>query len=190
MSLTINNTWTIFLDRDGVINERLPDDYVKNVEQFKFVDGALEAIAIFTKLFGQIIVVSNQQGIGKGLMTYTDLENVHTHMVTEIVNAGGKIDKIYVSPYLHSQKHFTRKPSVGMGIQAKRDFRMISFRKSIMVGDSVSDMVFGKRLGMKTVFLGDLNQIKCRPDLIDFIYHDLLTFARKLIPADHSIEPS
>lgn len=190
MSLMIDKTWTIFLDRDGVINERLPDDYVKNVQQFKFIKGTLEAIAIFTKLFGHIIVVSNQQGIGKGLMTFEDLDRVHAFMLSEVVVAGGRIDKIYVSPYLQSQKHFTRKPAVGMGIFARKEFRQISFRRSVMVGDSISDMIFGKRLGMKTVFIGDREQVRNRPELVDFLYRDLITFARTLSSADNTTKLS
>ncbi len=190
MSLIIDKTWTIFLDRDGVINERLPDDYVKDVQQFKFIKGTLEAIAIFTKLFGHIIVVSNQQGIGKGLMTFDDLERVHAFMLSEVVKAEGKIDKIYVSMYLQSQKHFTRKPAVGMGILARKEFRQISFRRSVMVGDSISDMIFGKRLGMKTVFIGDREQVRNRPELVDFLYRDLITFARTLSSADNTTKLS
>lgn len=181
MSLMIDKSWTIFLDRDGVINERLPDDYVKNAQQFKFIEGTLEAVAIFTKLFGHIIVVSNQQGLGKGLMTMADLDRVHEFMMSKIVEAGGKIDKIYVSPYLHAQNHFTRKPSVGMGILAKKEFRQISFRRSVMVGDSISDMLFGKRLGMRTIFIGERKHFSNRPELVDYAYDDLITFARTLL---------
>lgn len=180
MSLMIDKTWTLFLDRDGVINERLPDDYVKSIEQFKLIEGTIDALAIFAKLFNHIIVVSNQQGIGKGLMSLQELEKIHKHFKEEITRAGGRIDKIYVSPYLNSERHFTRKPAVGMGILAKREFRDISFRKAIMAGDSMSDMLFGKRLGMKTVFIGQPVQTRHLYDLTDFCYPDLLSFAQTL----------
>lgn len=176
----IDKSWTLFLDRDGVINERLPDDYVKNVDQLILIPGTLEAISIFSTLFGRIIIVSNQQGVGKGLMTMGDLEKIHRFLFDKIKLAGGRIDKIYVSPYLKSDNHFTRKPSVGMGILARKDFREISFRKSIMVGDSISDIRFGKRLGMQTVFIGDPKEGRIHHNLINYCFKDLITFARFL----------
>lgn len=181
MSLMIDNTWTLFLDRDGVINERLPDDYVKSIDQFRLIEGTLDALVIFTKLFNHIIVVSNQQGIGKGLMSLQELEKIHKHFEEQVIRSGGKIDKILVSPYLHSERHFTRKPAVGMGIMAKKEFRDISFRKAVMAGDSLSDMLFGKRLGMKTVFIGQPDKTREWHELIDFCYPDLLSFARTLV---------
>lgn len=177
MHLAIDKTWSLFLDRDGVINQRLPDDYVKSVDEFRFIDGAVEAIAVLTKIFGRIFIVSNQQGIGKGLMTTEQLESVHANMVNQIEKAGGKVDKIYVSPYLHSQNHFSRKPSVGMGVQAKKDFKEISFKRSIMVGDSRSDMIFGKRLGMNTVYIGENKDLYSKSELTDYCFPDLLSFA-------------
>lgn len=178
----IDRNWTLFLDRDGVINQRIPDDYVKTVDQFKIIDGTLEALAIFNSIFGKIIIVSNQQGIGKGLMSAEELKVIHDHLIHEVNKAGGRIDKILVSPYLHSERHFTRKPSVGMGILAKKEFRDISFRKSVMVGDSISDLIFGKRLGMKTVFIGNPQKVRNRPELADYCYPDLLTFATIIKP--------
>jgi histidinol-phosphate phosphatase family protein len=180
MNLKIDKSWTLFLDRDGVINKRLVDDYVKTLDQFQFVDGTLDAIRIFSKKIGTIIVVSNQQGIGKKLMTDTDLEKIHSYMLNSVEEAGGHIDKVYYSPYLASEKHFSRKPLVGMGLIAKRDFENISFRKSIMAGDSISDVLFGKRLGMKTVFIGDPKIARHNPHLIDFLFPDLITFANSI----------
>lgn len=180
MPLMIDKSWTLFLDRDGVINERLPGDYVKTPEQFNFIQGSLEAIAICSKLFARIVVVSNQQGIGKGLMTFDELGMVHRKLLDEVNRAGGCIDKIYISPYLESQHHFSRKPSVGMALMARRDFKEISFRKSIMVGDSNSDMLFGKRMGMKTVYIGSSEDSRHSIHLIDFCYSNLFTFAQTL----------
>ncbi len=147
--------WTLFLDRDGVINTRLMGDYVKNVEEFEFLPGVLEAIAKMTSIFGRIVVVTNQQGIGKGLMTENDLAEVHSYMQNEVVKAGGKIDKVYYCPELESKKAACRKPNTGMAEEARKDFPEIDFKRSIMVGDSISDMEFGKRVGMLTVFISD-----------------------------------
>ena len=148
-----DSTWTLFLDRDGVINRRLPGAYVDCIEDFDFMEGTLESIAAFTKVFGQIIIVTNQQGIGKGLMTREQLDAVHQHMLTLITKAGGHIDAVYFCPDLRSQKDNYRKPNTQMGLQAQKDFPAIDFKKSVMMGDSVSDMLFGIRLDMKTVFI-------------------------------------
>mgnify|MGYP000976662786 CR=1 FL=1 len=180
MTLKIDKNWTLFLDRDGVINERLPGDYVKSIEQFKFTEGCLEALAMFARFFHPIIIVTNQQGVGKGLMSLEELENIHNYLISEVSKAGGRIDKIYVSPYLQSERHFTRKPSVGMGIAARKQFKDINFRKSIMAGDSYSDMLFGKRLGMKTVFIGNTEDARKMGTLADYCYPDLFALANAL----------
>jgi histidinol-phosphate phosphatase family protein len=153
--ITIDKNWTLFLDRDGVINHQLPNNYVKNIEEFRFIDGAREAIAEFTKDFGRIVLVTNQQGIGKGLMTKEDLKRVHDYMQMEIMASGGKIDDIYFSPDLASSNSNYRKPNTGMAEEARKNFPEIDFLKSIMVGDSLSDMQMGKRVGMFTLFISN-----------------------------------
>lgn len=180
MHLKIDKSWSLFLDRDGVINERLPDDYVKSWDQFHFVEGTLEALKIFSESFGRILVVSNQQGVGKGLMTETELVLIHKEMYASVNQAGGRIDSVYYSPFLAAENHYSRKPSVGMGLMAKHDFKDIIFRKSIMVGDSFSDILFGKKLGMKTVFIGGPQKARKFPNLFDFVYPDLITFAKSI----------
>ncbi|MEO8761970.1 MAG: HAD family hydrolase [Bacteroidia bacterium] len=151
--LNINKTWTLFLDRDGVINKRLEDDYVKILSEFEFLDGVPEAIKNFTDLFGKIIVVTNQQGIGKGVYTENDLNMIHHYMMDEIEKHDGKIDQVYHSPYLASENHHWRKPNIGMALQAQKDFPEIDFSKSVMIGDSMSDMEFGRNAGMTTVYI-------------------------------------
>ena len=149
----VNGDWTLFLDRDGVINQRIPGRYVADIEEFVFWDGALEAMRFFAKKFEKIIVVTNQQGIGKGLMTDAQLAHVHAHMREQIELAGGRIDAIYYCPKLAKDNPECRKPNIGMALQAQADFPDIDFEKSIMVGDSVTDMQFGLKLNMKTVFI-------------------------------------
>ena len=148
----IDKSWTLFLDRDGVINRRLLDDYVKRWDEFEFLPGVKEAIAKLSRIFGRVVIVSNQQGIGKGLMTEKDLDHIHSMMVHEIEEAGGRIDAIYHCPELKEKNPECRKPKPGMALQAQKDFPEIDFEKSVMIGDSESDIEFGKRLGMLTVF--------------------------------------
>ena len=151
----IDSTWTLFLDRDGVINVRFPGDYVKRVDEFEFIPGAIEAIARFSKIFGRIIVVTNQQGIARGVYSHEDLGAIHAHMKAEVEKAGGKIDAVYYAHQAASENSPMRKPGTGMALQAKKDFPEIDFSKSVMMGDTQSDMEFGKTMGMKVIFVGD-----------------------------------
>jgi histidinol-phosphate phosphatase family protein len=183
-NLDISKNWTLFLDRDGVINQRLIDDYVKSWDEFEFLEGVPEAIRIFAETFGRVVVVTNQRGIGRGLMAEDTLNNIHEKMTDEIARAGGKIDKVYFCPDLKSSGSFCRKPQVGMGLKAKKDFPEINFKKSIIAGDSKSDMQFGKRLKMKTVLIGEHFDIaRKNPGLVDFHFDDLISFANSIITA-------
>ena len=152
-NLHIDKSWTLFLDRDGVINKKIDDDYVRSLDQFEWLPGVIESIKKLSSLFGRIIIITNQQGIGKGLMTEEAVESIHEHIIQSIKQAGGKIDGVYYAPHLKSENSEFRKPNIGMAMQAKKDFPEIDFSKSIMVGDSRSDMEFGKKAGMKTVFI-------------------------------------
>ncbi len=170
--------WTLFLDRDGVLNKRLPADYVKKPEEFIWEDGALDGLAILGELFETIVVVTNQQGIGKRLMTEDDLEKIHSKLLNEARDKNGRIDKIYHSPALSESQNFFRKPAIGMGLLAKKDFPNIQFKKSIMAGDTISDMLFGRRLKMKTVLISPGNsEAREHSRLIDWCFKSLLDFA-------------
>jgi len=153
---TIDPTWTLFLDRDGVINKKL-EGYVTKPSEFQFADGAIAALEMLAHKFSKIIVVTNQQGIGKELMTHDDLHSVHSHMLRNIELAGGRIDNIYYCPHLAQEEAPCRKPAPGMAIQAQADYPDITFEESIMVGDSVSDITFGNILGMYTVRISRLD---------------------------------
>ncbi len=175
--LNIDKSWTLFLDRDGVINKKLENDYVKNWIEFEFLDGVFDALKICNKIFGRIVVVTNQQGIGKRLYRVEDLEIIHQNMCYEIAYYNGRIDKVYFSPYLSSENHPSRKPGTGMALEAKKDFPEIDFNKSIIVGDSLSDMAFGKNLQMKCAFISDQ---ATRHEHIDFNFTSFIEFALSL----------
>ena len=172
----INDDWTLFLDRDGVINVRIMDGYVTKTEEFEFLPNVIDAFKIFKNKFKRIIVVTNQQGVGKGIMTIEDVERVHKYMLQQIENQGGKIDKVYFCPQLKSEVDNYRKPSPQMAYFAKNDFPEIDLSKSIMVGDMNSDVEFGMNAGMKTVFIGD-NELKLIPDSR---YDSLYDFAKMI----------
>ncbi len=176
----IDKSWTLFLDRDGVINHEKEMDYVLNYDEFIFYEGAKEALRIFDETFSTIIIVTNQRGIGKERMTEEDLTDIHTKMIGEIVSEEGRIDKIYYSTSLDNDDPL-RKPQSGMALLAKKDFPQINFSTSIMVGNNVSDMLFGRNTGMHTVFLKTTS-----PDLelphaaIDLSFNSLIDFAKAL----------
>ena len=175
-TISIDPSWSIFLDRDGTINKRIVGDYVRDWDQFEFLEGAVEGIASFSSLFAHCIIVTNQQGIGKGLMSHEKLEDIHGQMMERIEANGGRIDQVYYCPNLASEMPLCRKPEPGMAIQAGIDFPAIVFHKSIMVGDTESDMEFGRRLNMKTVLVLDGSNAHIQADLKVHKLTDLLQY--------------
>ena len=141
---------TLFLDRDGVINEKI-DGYVQTYSEFKFIDGVLESLKHLSEYFKKIIIVTNQQGIGKKIMTSDDLDRLHESMINEINLFGGRIDKIYYCPCLESENCACRKPNSGMLLEAKNDFPSIKFKNSILLGDSDTDIIAAENIGVKAV---------------------------------------
>jgi D-glycero-alpha-D-manno-heptose 1-phosphate guanylyltransferase len=175
--LAIDKTWTLFLDRDGVFNEQIINAYVKQVHELTIIKGVPEAIADFTKLFGRLLVVTNQQGIGKGVMTEDDLHHLNGYIENLIETYGGKLDKIYFAPQLRELNSNYRKNGTGMGLHAKFDYPDIDFDKSILIGDSESDIEFGTKLGMKTVMLKNKRNLITKAD---YIFEDLQSVASAL----------
>lgn len=175
--LNIDKSWSLFLDRDGVINVRKMDAYVLKPDDFIFREEVVESINRLASLFGPVVVVTNQQGIGKDLMTEDDLKAIHAKMINAIEEEGGRIDKVYFCPELKEAHSFQRKPSPGMALRAKKEFPAIHFKKSVMVGDTISDMKFGKRLKMTTVFIGEnKKEISLNHNLIDYAFAGLKEF--------------
>ncbi len=169
----------LFLDRDGVINQRIVGGYVTRLEDFRIIDGVLEAMALFARHFQRVFMVTNQQGIGKGLMSEDDLATIHAWFAKQVEDAGGRLDKIYYCPALKSEHSFMRKPSIGMALRARRDFDDVVLHQSVMVGDTRSDMLFGRRAGMTTVLVGDEHEVALNaPHLVDYYFNDLISFAK------------
>lgn len=173
----IDASWTLFLDRDGVINQRIMGGYVQSVDQFNFIEGVPESISKFSSLFSSIFVITNQQGIGKGIMTERNLLDIHSYMIVELKKRNGIISKCYYAPELKSDQNSTRKPGTKMGLQAQKEHPEIDFSKSIMVGDTDSDILFGKNLGMKTVRIKTEEPINIEADITCL---SLLEFSEKI----------
>jgi histidinol-phosphate phosphatase family protein len=162
----IDKSWTLFLDRDGVINVRNFEGYITNTTDFIFKEGVLTSLSKFDTLFHKIIIITNQQGVGKGIFTLEELHEIHTFMRQEITKYGGRIDAVFSATNLKNSENNRRKPAIAMGLEAKLLFQDIDFSKSIMVGDTDSDIVFGKNLGMKTILIKSDEICKQIPDLI------------------------
>ena len=179
-NLHITADWTLFLDRDGVINHEKKEDYIRNWAEFKFYTESLAALPLLAQKFSRIIIVTNQKGIGKGWMTDADLALIHEHMIHQIIELGGRIDAIFYCSDVDNAS-INRKPQPGMAFQAKEQFPSIDFSKSIMVGNRMSDMEFGRNAGMHTVYLATTNPEAPYPDTkIDDRYDHLLQFAQAI----------
>lgn len=172
---THKSRWTVFLDRDGVINKRWPGDYVKSWDEFRFLPGVFKAIKELSQQCEYIFIVTNQQGIAKGVMGSDDLELIHHRMKKLIRKNGGHIDAIYYCPSGADQIPSCRKPNPSMGLLAQKEYPSIKFDRSVMVGDSISDIEFGKNLGMITVYIdpGLHNEAQA-----DYVCKDLTGFCR------------
>lgn len=176
---TINRSWTLFIDRDGVINREKKDDYIHTWEEFEFYEGVKDALKILNKTFGRIILVTNQRGIAKGVTKLENLEIIHKKMLEEIEIAGGRIDRIYFCPDMDG---LNRKPNHGMGLQAIRDFPDIDLTKSVMIGNTKSDMAFGRNLGVAlNIFLPTTRkEVDVKDPQIDLVFPDLISAAMHL----------
>ncbi|MCB0509711.1 MAG: HAD-IIIA family hydrolase [Bacteroidetes bacterium] len=152
-NLRVDETWTLFLDRDGVINKNIEGGYVLSWEEFEFLPDVHRALRYFNMMLGRIVVVTNQQCIGKELLTKDRLHEIHNNMLEAVKSEGGRIDRVYYCPDLEEENSPCRKPETGMALWAKRDFPEIDFNKAIMVGDKLSDMRFGLSLGMECFFI-------------------------------------
>ena len=177
----IDNEWTLFLDRDGVINYEKANDYIHTWNEFIFYEGVLDAFKIFAKKFKYIIVITNQRGVGKGVTKENDLQIIHKNMQMEIEKNDGRLDAVYYCTDVESSS-LNRKPNPGMGLQAITDFSAINLTKAIMAGNTLSDMHFGRNMGIKTIFLPTTRpEVNLNDEAIDAVYPSLIAFAEQLL---------
>lgn len=141
----------IFLDRDGVLNVRRVDDYVKRWEEFSFLPGIFQVLPEIHRAGYLAVLVTNQRGIGRGLMELGDLETIHDLMQRELeLRSGHRLDAIYFCPHDRDAACDCRKPLPGMLLEAARDLE-IDLEGSWMIGDSESDIEAGRAAGARTV---------------------------------------
>lgn len=175
-----DKTWSLFLDRDGVINRELNQDYVKTWSEFSFEEGALDALKKLNQIFGHIFIVTNQRGVGAGIMSQAELDAIHQIMLDEIHDHGGRIDEIYFAAD-EDRTSTNRKPHPTMGIKAQSDYPAVDFSKAVMVGNSLSDMEFGRNLEMHTVYIDEKKKFNgIKTEVMDAIFDSLKSFSDSL----------
>ena len=167
----------LFLDRDGVINRHIEGDYVRRLDDFEWIEGIDDCWPRIRKLFAPVMIVTNQQGVGKGLFSRQNLDAIHHYMTEHIASKGGQIDKVYVCTSLEQAADSRRKPNIGMALEAQQDFCLKDLTQSVMIGDSLSDMLFGYRAGMYCVYLTNAKNLPPEVnDMTDMVYTDLSHF--------------
>lgn len=144
---------TVFLDRDGVINQKMPEgEYVRCWDELQLLAGVPQAIAQLNQAGLRVIVVSNQRGIALGLYSEDDVRSIHAALQKLLAKEGAHVDAYYFCP--HDKKQCNcRKPLPGLFEQAAADFPDITATTSVIIGDSLSDIEFGLKLGMSTIFI-------------------------------------
>ena|SRR6202035_1370949 len=152
---------TVFLDRDGVINRKLPEGrYVTSWSEFDLLPGVPDAICRLNSAGLRVLVVTNQRGIALGLYTAEAVHQIHFQFRKLLTSHSASVDGVYFCPHDRSECD-CRKPLPGLFAQAVADFPDITAATSIMIGDSLSDIQFGRDLGMRTIYLqGDTSRQK------------------------------
>lgn len=145
---------TFFLDRDGTINRGAAEgDYVRSPEEVELLPGAAEAIRLLNELPARVVVVTNQRGIARGLMSEEDLAAVNARLEALLATEGAHLDAILHCPHGKGECD-CRKPGPGMFERAVREVPGASLNGAAMIGDSALDVEAGNRLGLTTVRLG------------------------------------
>ncbi len=155
----------IFLDRDGIINKKAKEhDYIKNWGEFEFLPDVANVISKLNENF-LVVVISNQGGVSRGMMTLDDVRVIHSNMSSELRKNNAIIDKIYVCPHYTKESCVCRKPKPGMILKAAKELN-IDLSNSYMIGDSLIDIEAGKKAGCKTILLAPQNSIL---DILHFV---------------------
>ena len=150
---------TIFLDRDGVINRKMPEGrYVTTWDEFEFLPGAIEALARLKADGTRLVVVTNQRGVARGAMTLGEVDEIHRRMQEVLETSGASVDAIYVCPHEEGTCD-CRKPRLGLFRQALANDATIDLARSAMIGDALSDLRAGTTLGIATCLVGTRVQL-------------------------------
>lgn len=141
----------IILDRDGVINED-SDEYIKSPQEWQAIESSLQAISTLSKNGYQVVIVTNQSGIGRKLFTIDDLNAIHRKMSSHLAQYGGVIDAIFFCPHLPKDDCQCRKPKPGLYYEVSERLRM-SLNKVYCVGDKMTDVKAAQSAGGKPILV-------------------------------------
>jgi len=181
----------VILDRDGTINE-CRDDYVKTVEEWVPVPGALEAVARLNHAGWHTVVATNQSGLGRGLFDMTTLNGMHIKMNQLLARQGGRIDAVFFCPHTPTDGCDCRKPLPGLFEQIGERFG-VDLTEVVCVGDTLRDIQAGAAVGCKTHLVRsgqaaqlDAAQLQALCDQVPgtLMHDDLAAFAEHLIGAE------
>lgn len=155
---------TAFVDRDGVINRKRPDgEYLNNLEEFELLPGSIDALASLSRAGFKVVIVTNQQGIAKGITDRAFVDSLHDELIEAVAEAGGEISQVQVCPHLDGSCE-CRKPAVGLFEQARAADSSIVFARSVVIGDSECDIEAAKRIGAKPVLVSGIDAGEPRGD--------------------------
>lgn len=143
----------VFFDRDGIINVSPGPGYVERVQDFRLMPEFVDALRVVSEKGYAAVVITNQRGVGRGIMTRETLDEIHDHLVEKLAAEGLKLHDIYVC-VADDNAHPNRKPNPGMLLEAARDHNL-DLSRSWMVGDHESDVTAGKRAGCRTILVND-----------------------------------
>jgi D-glycero-D-manno-heptose 1,7-bisphosphate phosphatase len=174
----------IFLDRDGVINQRpVEGEYITRWEDFHILPGVAESISLLNRAGFHVIVITNQRCVAKQQITEAALQDMHRRMTEALSAQGATLDAVYYCPHDHEPACQCRKPQPGMILEAAQMWS-IDLKASWMVGDSASDVEAGRRAGCKTVYLSAI-----APETqtgADFITESLVEAVRKILSLEQT----
>ncbi len=144
----------VFLDRDGVLNPHIPGGYLQSADDLVILPGVARAVRRLNDAGLPVIIISNQQGVGKGLMTLADLMMIERRMEEALAReAGAFLTRCYYSTELKSANSPRRKPEPGMLWEAAAEFGL-TLARTIFAGDSPTDIQAGHAAGVgKTILL-------------------------------------
>jgi len=164
---------TLFLDRDGILNRKIDNGYVLKPDDLEIMPGIKEFLYWANKKFLQILVVTNQRCIGRKLLREEELWSIHQDLN---VQTGNFIDDFLFCPHLVEDQCACRKPGEGLFLKAAENYA-VDFSRSWMIGDSISDLIPAKKLGMKTIYVGAIAN-----DYADFILNTTSDIHNVFIP--------
>jgi D-glycero-D-manno-heptose 1,7-bisphosphate phosphatase len=175
--------WCLFLDRDGVINRRIVGDYVRTPGQWEYLPGALQALRLLAEWAPRIVIVTNQRGVGRGLVAPEQLDRIHARLLDDVELVGARVDAICVCPHLEADQCSCRKPLPGLALSWLAVNREVNPALSVMVGDSPSDLEMAANLASVTggcvrVLIDDRSDPGTARVDADSRYPTLLDYAR------------